>query len=383
MKIAFISIMAGSPWGGSEYLWVEAAMEALRNNHEVIVSVFDWSARHPLIQELERAGAQIHIRRRWAKFAFADRIINRLRFELYSRGLLHDPYAKIRNFRPDVICVSQGGSTDLVYDGVQCLIADRNTPVVIISQMNFEHRILPFHIIEPLQKLFRIAKVAYFVSQRNLEVLERQICLPLPHGEVIANPVNLKTTGVLPFPSLQNTPVRMACVGRLESDAKGQDILIQVLSAEVWKDRDWILSLYGSGRDEQYLRMLVKAFGLEDRVIFRGHVHDIRELWASHHILLMPSLREGTPLALIEAMACGRPSVVTDVAGNAVYCRENETGFLAESPNVKYFGAAMERAWASMDRWEAMGKAGFDFYDNHTDKNPALTLLQKVESLKK
>ncbi len=49
-----------------------------------------------------------------------------------------------------------------------------------------------------------------------------------------------------------------------------------------------------------------------------GHVDDIREVWARAHIAVLPSRREGLPKSLLEAAACGRPIVATDVPG----CRE-------------------------------------------------------------
>ncbi len=382
MKIAFVTIMAGNPWGGSEYLWAEAAHHAIRQGHEVMISVFDWSTRHPVIKQLVDAGAQLHIRRRWPMHEMAEKILNRAAFELYRRKWWPAPYAAVKKFDPDFIFVSQGGSTDLVYDGVQRLLLESGKPFFIISQMNFEHRILPFRIIYPLQELFRKAVLLFFVSDRNREVLERQVCIKLPHSMVVANPANLKEKNYLPYPTIEHEIVQLACVGRLESDAKGQDILLQVLSSEEWKSRRWVLNLYGQGRDEAYLKLLSREFGIGDRVHFKGHVNDVSDIWRQNHLLVMPSLREGTPLALIEAMACGRPSVVTDVAGNDVYCIEGQTGFLAEAPNVKYFGAALERAWTARDRWEIMGKAASAFYDQHTDKEPARTLLRKMfESL--
>jgi glycosyltransferase involved in cell wall biosynthesis len=53
-------------------------------------------------------------------------------------------------------------------------------------------------------------------------------------------------------------------------------------------------------------------------VTFLGHVPDIRAVWAAAHIAVLPSRREGLPLSLLEAAACGRPLVATDVPG----CRE-------------------------------------------------------------
>ena len=52
------------------------------------------------------------------------------------------------------------------------------------------------------------------------------------------------------------------------------------------------------------------------------------------------------PLALVEAMLCGRTAVVTDVGGNAEWIEDGETGFVAEAATAKSFGAALkERGW--------------------------------------
>ena len=65
-----------------------------------------------------------------------------------------------------------------------------------------------------------------------------------------------------------------------------------------------------------------------DGVRFHGHVSDVAKFWASVHIAVLPSRREGLPKSLIEAAACGRPLIAADVPG----CREvvipDRTGLL-------------------------------------------------------
>jgi glycosyltransferase involved in cell wall biosynthesis len=75
--------------------------------------------------------------------------------------------------------------------------------------------------------------------------------------------------------------------------------------------------LYGKGRDDAYLRKPARYRGIAERVIFCGHVGDILSIWRDNHLNVMASRNEGTPLALVEGMLCGRPSVVSDVGGNA------------------------------------------------------------------
>jgi glycosyltransferase involved in cell wall biosynthesis len=61
-----------------------------------------------------------------------------------------------------------------------------------------------------------------------------------------------------------------------------------------------------------------EAWAREPGVTWLGHVDDIATVWARAHIAVLPSRREGLPLSLLEAAACGRPMVATDVPG----CRE-------------------------------------------------------------
>jgi glycosyltransferase involved in cell wall biosynthesis len=114
-----------------------------------------------------------------------------------------------------------------------------------------------------------------------------------------------------------------------------------------------------------------------------GHVGDIPGFWARAHIAVLPSRREGLPKSLIEAAACGRPMVATDVPG----CREvvrPDTGFLvppgdptalaqaiaalAQSPDLRARFGATARALA-IERFsaDAIGQATVDLYRRLAD----------------
>src|SRR5439155_8529098 len=62
----------------------------------------------------------------------------------------------------------------------------------------------------------------------------------------------------------------------------------------------------------------IAAWTLDPTIVRLGYVADIRTVWSAAHIAVLPSRREGLPMMLIEAAACGRPLVATDVPG----CRE-------------------------------------------------------------
>ena len=112
------------------------------------------------------------------------------------------------------------------------------------------------------------------------------------------------------------------------------------------RGRDWRLRLYGDGKDRKYLEELARHYAIAERVEFCGHIKDIRSIWEWNQLLVLPSRGEGTRLALIEAMLCGRAAVVTDVGGNSEWIEEGRTGFGAEAPTANSFGGgARKRVW--------------------------------------
>jgi glycosyltransferase involved in cell wall biosynthesis len=116
---------------------------------------------------------------------------------------------------------------------------------------------------------------------------------------------------------------------------------------------------------------------MTNRVNFYGYVNDIRQVWANNHIQLMPSISEGTPLALQEAMLCGRTAVITDVGGNADLVGLNgERGFLANAPSIRSFSEAMEHAWLHRENWQTLGFNAHHYVSDRVDQNPETKLLQ-------
>jgi len=99
------------------------------------------------------------------------------------------------------------------------------------------------------------------------------------------------------------------------------------------------------------------AWGHEPGVTWLGHVDDIATVWARAHMAVLPSRREGLPKSLLEAAACGRPMVATDVPG----CREvaipNETGLLVPPDDADALAAAIERLARSPDLRARFGRA--------------------------
>jgi glycosyltransferase involved in cell wall biosynthesis len=293
MRIGIISTMVGYPWGGSEELWAATALEALDAGHEVFVSVLGWTDKAPKLRELELRGANILYRHNPAYLTQGASFFAGSSYRaLFKRNL-------------DVLVISQGWVFDVIAraDLLQCLYVT-SIPFVLVCQLNDNLPGLTDDCQrEHARNIFSRAFRVLFVSDRNRIAAERQLAMKISNSDLVLNPVNLSDRSYLPWPD--SGTARLASVARLELKHKGQDILIEALSADQWKHRDWHLTLYGSGPDECYLRSLVEFYGLQGRITFAGHQSDVRAIWAEQQVLMMFSRAEGTPLALVEAMLCG------------------------------------------------------------------------------
>jgi glycosyltransferase involved in cell wall biosynthesis len=137
-------------------------------------------------------------------------------------------------------------------------------------------------------------------------------------------------------------PVTIAFVGRLLAD-KGIRTLIA--AHRLLRSKGINLLIAGTpdaGNPASVSQAEAEAWGREPGITWLGHVHNIPSLWARAHIAVLPSRREGLPKSLLEAAACGRPMVATDVPG----CREiaipGETGLLVPPDDAHALAAAIE-----------------------------------------
>jgi len=130
-------------------------------------------------------------------------------------------------------------------------------------------------------------------------------------------------------------------VGRLDM-VKGHHLAIEAIAAGS-VPQDIHLHIVGVGPREVELRALAKARGVANRVHFLGFRRNIYDYIAHCNLLLMPSLHEGLPYTLLEAMALGTPIVASRVGGLAEVIQDEGTGLLVPPQDAEALAQAIRR----------------------------------------
>jgi glycosyltransferase involved in cell wall biosynthesis len=375
-RILFVSSTDNIPWGGAEELWSRAALDLVAEGFTVSASIVGWVPPHPRALDLVERGIDVWFRptlyplrkRAWRTLVSPEKTLTTLEVERL-----------IAARSPEFMVISDGSPFPPV-DLLE-ICTTKRLPFVIIVQCN-QYFWWPS---DDLARRYRVALAAalrcYFVSDANRRIAEKQIGCELSNAELVRNPFNVDHDASPPWPPFgRNGELRFACVGRLEPPGKGQDILFEVLAGPAWATREWRLHLYGAGENRNSLERWAQRLGLTDRIVFEGHVADIEKVWALNHVLVMPSRIEGLPLAVIEAMLCGRPVVATDVAGAEVV-EDGVTGFLAEAPTLGCMGEALERFWARRGEAEAIGALAAKKIRDLVPPDPARVFADKIKEL--
>lgn len=375
MRAAFVSTMTGLPWGGSEELWSRSAMRMCGLGHRVACSVPKWDQRHPSIDNLEACGVRMNYRLQ--RKTFLRRVTGRILSCNAPHGIDFETLHWLKSFRPDLVVVSQGGP----WEGLTWMNACRELGYryAIVVHAHDESWWPMDAWIGELRNGFEAAEAVYFVSKANLQLMELQCGMELVNAEIVSNPLNVAHEFELPDLDV-NGIVRFACVGRLDPRAKGQDLILKLMAMRKWKSRPIEVNFHGSGPYFENLERMAKMCGASN-VNFIGQTDDVRRIWEHHHGLLMASRYEGLPLAIVEALLCGRIVVATDVAGNSEHVRDGIDGFIAEAPTIRHLDAALERAWEKRSEWAMMGKVARQRLTNEIPQDPVGDFVGRLGKL--
>jgi glycosyltransferase involved in cell wall biosynthesis len=148
----------------------------------------------------------------------------------------------------------------------------------------------------------------------------------------------------------------VAVVGRLH-EQKGHCYLIEAMTTVVPRYPNVHALFIGEGHLRDELQAQAERLGLGQHVHFLGRRHDIPDLLAVSELFVLPSLWEGLSVALLEAMAAGKPIVATSVSGTDQVVRPGETGLVVPPRDAQAIADATMRLLADPVQAQVMGQA--------------------------
>lgn len=176
--------------------------------------------------------------------------------------------------------------------------------------------------------------------------------------------VNLNKTFNIPENALL-----LISVGELNKN-KNHSLVLQALID--LKDKYPVYYLIcGDGKEKSNLRKKAEEYGISDRVFFAGYCNNVIEILKMADIFVIPSKREGMPVSVLEAMACGLPVVGTDIRGNQDLIVDGRGGYLSPSGDARKLAKSIEKIIDNNNIQE------FGFFNRQRSKNYNISVIEK------
>lgn len=208
---------------------------------------------------------------------------------------------------------------------------------------------------------------AFLPKLSALGVPEQKRCM-IPNGvtpSVFSSPsqkriAQLRETLSIPV----NSPIVFA-LGRIVLK-KGFNVLIQALPYVRENIQDVKIIIGGDGTDLSRLKTLAEETGVSDIVHFTGTINrtDVPVYFYLSDLFVLPAVFDpkgnvdGCPIVILEAMACGKPVVSSNISGIPIVVKDGETGLLVDEKNVNGLATAIISLLEDPAKREQFGKAG-------------------------
>lgn len=366
MRIGVLSTCEHYAWAGTEEVWYHFADRALDEGHDVLLAAHVDVASSSQVKQLQNKGLNVCSRKP----------IRPQRLYLWKERIRSE-MSQLESC--DVVIVNAGSLFDTLnlpwIGGMVTRLASQGKRLIYFCHFCAESLPATGHSANALQALTSQFSDWVFVSEHNRDLARRQLASQLPNAVVVMNGPRLRMDSPLPFAA---GPLTLGCVARLETRWKGHDVLLECMASDRVREAGLRLNIYGSGPDEDYVRRLIQHYDLSGTVTMKGYVRDMQQVWAECHAMALASHGEGTPLAVLEAMMCGRITITTDVGGNLEVLDDGVTGFVADAATPRSFLSTLNRAIQRKADWQTMGAAAHKAAVDLANADPAGRLLSLV-----
>ena len=368
-SVLFLSLMNGSAWGGSEEIWYKTALWMADNNYTVGICCYDWDEKKDRLSELKKRGCSVYL-------LPSKKILK----SILGKWKLHQCLNKTPFEKYDFIFVNQGGWNEVTHGPFKYLHKRFNAYALCSHNYNTNDP-LPKNKITIYKDWMNNACVNMAATEKVFDILKQQSNIIVPKQQVIYNPITFAPPqNITGYPTKENNHYTWIMLAELDIYRKAQDVLIQTLSTEKWKQRNWVLHLYGKGKDEVILQKMINDLGVENKIILKGHTTNVQEALRNCHFLLQITKVDAMPLSVVEAMAMARLCIVSNVGDMPQWVQNDVNGFICKDVTIEDMDATLEACWLQQDNWKTLGENAYQIF---TEKYPQPYEEKMVELLQR
>jgi glycosyltransferase involved in cell wall biosynthesis len=170
-------------------------------------------------------------------------------------------------------------------------------------------------------------------------------------------------------------------VARLDLQ-KGFEYLLRAVRELRVAFRDLKVVIVGEGPDRKAIEDMIQEYGLQSNVVLAGQQSDMPGVYSAMDVFVLPSLNEGLPMTILEAMAASKPVVATRVGGIPSVIQHGETGLLVDPGDAEGLRDALARLLSQPKLCRHIGAAAHDWVSrNYTSEIMALKYRHMYEEV--
>jgi glycosyltransferase involved in cell wall biosynthesis len=229
-----------------------------------------------------------------------------------------------------------------------------------------------------LKKFNALAAVSDAVAHRL-----RAFGVPAEKIKTIANGIDVKTfERAQPLPLLRAEGSKVVgVVARLDLQ-KGFEYLLQAARELCQTFPDLRIVIAGDGADRNAIEDLIQQYGLQSSVILAGQQSNMPAVYAAMDIFVLPSLNEGLPMTVLEAMAASKPVIATRVGAIPDVIQDGENGLLVAPKDSEGLRNAIASLLADPERRRRLGDQAHTWVSgNYTSEAMALRYREMYEEV--
>jgi len=344
---------------GAEIFAAQLSQHLSTLGHKVIlVSLFEGDAVLPF------EGTQIHLRRPLKK-------------RVYDVVGWKQLATLIKKYQPEIVQANAGDTLKwVVYSkiifGWEAQLVARNASTV------------SNYIKHPLVKkingwLYRKADSIVSVAVYTKDDLNR--LFPFTTSKSVVIPIGIEPTKIEPIKWKGETDAKLQVVhvGGFSFEKNHQGLLV-IWKKVLQKFPEAKLHLLGDGPLRSSVQEQIQQLGLEKNIVFHGAVSNPMDYMAAGHLVVLPSIIEGLPGVLLEAMYAKTSVVAYDTGGISEIVKEKETGYLVAKNDAEAFAAQMIKALTE-DNTSIIKKAYQMVKEKYTNNQIALAFGRHYKTL--